>query len=119
MESILVVDDEEIVILATCDMLEHLGYKTLQTTSGREAVEMIGAHADSLKIIILDYKLADISSKEVLNAARSADSTIKVLLATGYSSEDSTTSALVNECDGFLQKPFGLNELKETLPKFI
>ena len=68
--------------------------------------------------MILDMILPDIGGEEVFNRLRTLKPDIKVLLASGYSMGDA--SAIIDRgCNGFIQKPFGMEKLSHAIRKVI
>jgi PAS domain S-box-containing protein len=110
-ETILVVDDEKTVLTITGRLLEKLGYRVMTAASGEEALTAFTARRDEVDLIILDMIMPEISGGDLFGKLKEIKSSIKVLLASGYSIDGEAEKILGMGCDGFIQKPFSINEL--------
>jgi len=118
-ETILLVDDEEIIIDVSVQLLEKLGYEVLVARNGREAIEMYKKNKDKVAIVILDMVMPGMGGGEAYARLREIDSSVKVLLSSGYSMDGQAAEILTHGCDGFIQKPFKLNDLSNNLREII
>jgi PAS domain S-box-containing protein len=110
-QTILLVDDEDMVLNVGEEMLRELGYTVMLAKSGNEAVKAYKKHKDEIDLIILDMIMPDISGSEAYDRIKKINSKIKVLLSSGYSVTGEATEILERGCDGFIQKPFNLTTL--------
>ncbi len=110
-ETILLVDDEEMIIDVGVQLLEKLGYTVLEARSGKEAIRIYQENKDIIDMIILDMIMPDIGGGEVYDKIKMIDPEVKVLLSSGYSVEGQATEILNKGCSGFIQKPFNLKSL--------
>jgi len=118
-ETILLVDDEEMIIDVGKDMLNMLGYKVLIAKSGKEAIEIVdkvhrakrSTIPSAPDLVILDMIMPDMSGGETFDRLKEIDPDIKVLLSSGYSINGQATEILNRGCKGFIQKPFNIQQL--------
>lgn len=110
-ETILLVDDEEMIIEVNQEILNALGYKTMIARSGKGAIEIYKNSRDKINMVIMDMIIPGMSGKEFYNNLKKVDPEIKVLLSSGYSISGQATEILERGCNGFIQKPFKLREL--------
>jgi len=110
-ETILVVDDERNVAAVTKEILEDLGYRVFTVGSGQEAVSIYMERRDQIDLILLDMIMPGLSGEKTYDTLREIDSTVKVVLASGYSLDDDTRRILARGCRGFIQKPFRIHEI--------
>jgi CheY-like chemotaxis protein len=82
--TILVVDDDALISMSTVDMLEDLGHRVLEASSGAQALKMIEA-ADRIDLVITDYSMPGMNGAELAESIRRIRSDLPVLVATGYS----------------------------------
>jgi CheY-like chemotaxis protein len=87
--------------------------------SGKEAVEVFQKNRDRIDLIILDMVMPDMSGKETYDRLKEIHSGIKVLLSSGYSLDSQAQEILDRGCEGFMQKPFGINELSRKLREIL
>ena len=118
-ETLLLVDDEEAVINTGKQILKKLGYKVLSATNGREALELYEKNQDNIDMILLDMVMPIMGGGETYDKMRKMNSDIKVLLASGYSIEGDAKEILERGCDGFIQKPFSIEELSHRIRNIL
>ena len=114
-ETVLFVDDEDIIIEIAVELLAHIGYNVLKAGSGREAIAIYEANKEQIDIIILDMIMPNMSGGETYDALKRINPQVKVLLSSGYSINGHATDIMDRGCDGFIQKPFKMKELSEKL----
>jgi two-component system cell cycle sensor histidine kinase/response regulator CckA len=113
------VDDEAIVLDVTAAMLRRLGYTVLTALSGREAVEIYTEHADRISAVVLDMIMPEMGGGEVFDQLKRINPSVKVLLASGYSMQGQAREIMNRGCDGFLQKPFTLEDISVRIRSLI
>jgi len=118
-ETILLVDDEDMILEVGEEMLTALGYKVMVAANGREAVGVYEENKDEIDMVILDLVMPDMGGGEVYDRLKEANPKVKVLLASGYSIDDRAHDILKRGCDGFIQKPFNMNELSVKLRQIL
>ncbi|HUU41744.1 MAG TPA: response regulator [Desulfatiglandales bacterium] len=114
-ETILLVDDEDIIIEISQEMLEELGYKVLAARGGGEAIDIFKKSNNRIDIVILDMIMPDMGGGETYDQIKRINPDTKVLLSSGYSIDGQATEIMERGCDGFIQKPFSLEELSKAL----
>ena len=118
-ETVLFVDDEDMIIEIAEEMFEQLGYKVLIARSGKEAIETYEKNKDNIDIVLLDMIMPDMSGSDTYDRMKELDPDIKVLLSSGYSLEGRATEILDRGCNGFIQKPFKMKELSQKLREIL
>jgi two-component system cell cycle sensor histidine kinase/response regulator CckA len=91
----------------------------LTAGSGREAVESFTEHADRISAVVLDMIMPEMSGGEVFDQLKRIDPHVKVLLASGYSMQGQAREIMNRGCDGFLQKPFTLEDISVRIRSLI
>ena len=114
-ETVLIVDDESIVLEVCSNLLEQLGYGTMTAGSGREALEAFGKNHGRIDLFILDMIMPEMGGGETYDRLKAADPGVKVLLSSGYSLDGQAQEILDRGCDGFVQKPFDLEALSRKI----
>ncbi len=109
--TILVVDDEEYILNADKAMLKELGYEVLLANGGKEALRIFDENKDRINLLILDLIMPDLSGEIVYDRIKASRPDVRVILSSGYSIEGQAESILKRGCDGFIQKPYNLNQL--------
>jgi CheY-like chemotaxis protein len=110
-ETILVVDDEEMIRQLGADILEDIGYKILFASQGEEAIEIYQSSGEKIDLVILDVVMPGIGGKETFLALKELNPDIKVLLSSGYSTDGGVGEILKEGVGGFIQKPYRDEEL--------
>ncbi|MCF8049928.1 MAG: PAS domain S-box protein [Desulfobacterales bacterium] len=105
-ETILLVDDEEIVLESGRELLQKLGYKVITAENGQQALDAFRRKKGLVDLVILDMIMPAMSGGEVFDQLRQIDPEIKVLLSSGYSIDGEAAEILDRGCNGFIQKPF-------------
>jgi len=117
--TVLIVDDEHLVLDVSVNMVEKLGYRVLRAQNGKEAVDIFEANHDKIKLVILDIIMPDMGGGQVYEKIKAINPAIKVLLASGYSVDGQAIELLERGCDGFIQKPFTMEELSAKIKQIM
>ncbi len=119
--TVLLVDDEAMVIDVGSEMIKSIGYRVLTAENGKEAVEVYKKNKNRIDMVILDMVMPDMGGGETYDNLKEIDPDIRVLLSSGYSLNGRAAEILDRGCDGFIQKPFDLkglsNKIMEVLDK--
>jgi two-component system, cell cycle sensor histidine kinase and response regulator CckA len=95
--------------------LPRLGYGTLVARNGREAVELARTHAGPILLALLDMGMPVMGGAEAFGLLREVRPGLKVIISSGYELDGAAQQLLDRGADGFLQKPFRMNELAALL----
>ena len=117
--TLLIVDDEELVLDVGVNMLKKLGYTVLKALNGTEAVEIFEANKNKIKMAILDIIMPDMGGGQVYDKIKAINPQVKVLLCSGYSVDGQAIELLERGCDGFMQKPFTMEELSGKITQIM
>jgi two-component system, cell cycle sensor histidine kinase and response regulator CckA len=118
-KTILLVDDEPINLDVTGTLLESLGYEACLAANGQEALAIFMKKREEITLVILDMIMPGISGSETFDRLREIDPTVRVLLSTGYSLTGQAQEIVDRGCNGFLQKPFHLQQLSEKVQEIL
>jgi len=118
-ETILLVDDEKMILDVSKDMLEFLGYRIYIAGSGQEAIAVYREKRNDIDLVILDMIMPGISGGETFDRLREINPEIRVLLSSGYSINGHAQQILDRGCNGFLQKPFHLEKLSRKVREML
>ncbi len=114
-ETVLIVDDEEVVATVASEMLEHLGYRVIVTRSGNEALEVFAGRKGEIDLILLDMIMPKMSGGETFDRLKEMDPAVRVILSSGYSIDGEARQILSRGCRGFINKPYTLQMLSEKI----
>ncbi len=118
-ETILLVDDEKIVLEVSRELLESMGYLVYAAGSGQEAIAVYMEKRNEIDLVILDMVMPGISGGETFDRLREINPKIKVLLSSGYSITGQAQEILDRGCNGFLQKPFHMEKLSHKVREML
>ena len=118
-ETVLLVDDEEIVIGVGKLMLEKLGFSVLTATSGKEALDIYRNNKDKISLVVLDMIMPGMGAGDTCDELQVIDPAIKVLLSSGYGVDQQTSEVIKRGCKGFIQKPFNMQGLSEKIGEIL
>lgn len=114
-ERILVIDDESPVRNVLSLSLEHLGYEVHTAGSGVEGIRMFREAERAIDLVLLDMLMPHLSGDEVFERLKEIDPQVRVVIISGFSSEDAVRRVLAAGGKAFVQKPFTIDELAVTV----
>ena len=112
-ETILLVDDEDIIIDVGQAMLKKLGYRVIVSTSGLEAIENITSSGNKIDLVILDLIMPGMNGGKTFDRIREIQPEMPVILSSGYSISGQAKEIMRRGCNAFIQKPFNISELSQ------
>lgn len=116
-QKILVVDDEQFMVHTLSKILEVLGYDVISAFGGREAFEKY--MAEKIDLVVSDVHMPDMNGIELMTSIKSKNPEFPVILVTGYGVEDARKTAGEYHADGFLGKPFRIEELRQIIERTL
>lgn len=118
-ETILLVDDEEMILKVSGELLEHLGYTVLTVNGGDAAIDVYRSEGDRIDLVILDMIMPGLGGGDTFDRLLETDPGVRVILSSGYSMNDQAHGILDRGCQGFIQKPFNAKELSQKLREIL
>ncbi|MGM0681398.1 MAG: response regulator, partial [Thermodesulfobacteriota bacterium] len=113
--TVLLVDDEQMMIDVAEKMIQHLGFTVLVALSGEEAINIYKENKDKIDVVLLDMLMPGMDGGEVYDRLKEINPGVRALLSSGYSLNGEAQNILSRGCDGFVQKPYGIEELSHKL----
>ncbi len=110
---ILVVEDVMLIRMATVDMVEQIGFQATEAGDGAEALDILQKDPD-IEILLTDLGLPGMNGRQLVEEARRLRPGIKVIIASGYSTENIAGGKLDGDIT-YLTKPFDLGQLRRAL----
>ncbi len=116
---ILIVEDEPKNLTLLRDLLQVSGYKTIETYDGEQGVEL--ARAKKPDLILMDVQMPKMDGLEATRIlkADATTSNIPILALTSYAMKGDKEKMLQAGCDGYLSKPFNIQELLKEVAKYL
>ena len=118
-ETVLLVDDEPMILQVGEEMLKRLGYRVLVADNGETALDLYEKNRNAVAAVVLDMIMPGMGGGEIYDRLKAVDPSVKVLLSSGYSRDGQAGEILDRGCDGFIQKPFTLEKLSENLREIL
>jgi len=118
-EMVLLVDDEDSIVDVGEEILHMMGYQVLSARSGKEALELYKKSQATIDIVILDMIMPKMGGEETYDKLKEINPKVKVLLSSGYSIDGKAKEILEKGCDGFIQKPFTIEELSQKIREVL
>jgi DNA-binding NtrC family response regulator len=109
--TVLLVDDEPLLLDIGSHLLEHLGYQVHTAADGVEALEKMREFRDEITAVILDLSMPRMDGLECLKAMQALAPQLPVLISSGHNVAHLGPALMKSGAKGFLQKPFNFNEL--------
>jgi len=110
-ETVLLVDDEAMIIDVGRGLLGELGYTVMTAGSGAEALEVYRQNSGRINLVVMDMIMPGLGGGETFDRLKRINPNVKVLLCSGYSINGQASKIMERGCDGFIQKPFTLMQL--------
>jgi signal transduction histidine kinase/CheY-like chemotaxis protein/HAMP domain-containing protein len=117
--TILLVDDDSAVRKVGERMLESLGFKVISAAHGREGLEAFQERKGKIDCVILDLTMPEMAGDEVFRELQRLQNDVCVVLSSGYTEEDVALRFADKGPAGFVQKPYTLANLLETLNRVL
>jgi len=118
-ETILIVDDQETIWDFLIEALQKLGYSVLLAENGIDAVEIYKSNPKQIDLVLLDMIMPKLGGHKTFFQIKAIDPNAKVLLSSGYISEEEVHDLLAQGAKGFLTKPHRLMELAKEIRRIL
>ena len=117
--TVLLVDDDESVRSLSSLLLEHLGFDVLLAADGRIALKIFSEHRHEIRCVILDLTMPRMGGEETFRELRRIDPQARIIMSSGYNEQDVVHRFIGKGLSGFIQKPYQLKSLAQTLMKIL
>jgi signal transduction histidine kinase/ActR/RegA family two-component response regulator/HAMP domain-containing protein len=113
--TVLIIDDEPSMRSVARRVVERLGLSVLEAEDGAQGLALFAARAHEVSVVLLDLTMPKLGGEEVLAHIRATHPTLPVIVASGYDHADALARMPDDGCTTFLQKPFGVQALREAI----
>ena len=117
-ETILLVDDDAMVLQLTREMIQHLGYTIVCAASGKEALQVYDEHQGRIDLVIVDMIMPEMGGGELIRRLKERGGAFKVLLCSGHDFSDHAVEG-IDQAREFIQKPFTLQILSTKIRQLL
>jgi len=114
---VLIVEDEALIRWSLRQKFEERGYQVVEAETGQAALDVFDEGLFDL--IMLDYKLPDITGLDVLHGIRQIDADVVVIMMTAYSTIETAVEAIKLGAFNYIAKPFQMEEMLLTVDKAL
>jgi PAS domain S-box-containing protein len=118
-ETVLLVEDEEAVRGLARRVLQRQGYRVLEARNGREALAVADAHEGEIHLLLTDAVMPELGGLELVDVLRARRPGLRVLVVSGYTSDDAERRGGSAAGIAFLQKPFTMHQLASVVRAVI
>jgi len=117
--TILIIDDESMILEVCRTMLEKLSYNVLEARTGAEAINVTKNFEGDIDLALLDIGLPDMDGDKLFPFLKEARNDLKVIVCSGYSIDGPAQEILDAGADGFIQKPYAFGALSVKLKEVL
>ena len=110
-ETILVLDDEPVLLHLLRDMLHPKGYHVLAAGSSRDALDYIEAVGDKIDLVISDNMMPDMTGRELAREIRTRYPEMRILVCSGFSPTRESELGEIDYVSSYVQKPYQRRDL--------
>jgi PAS domain S-box-containing protein len=114
-ETILLIDDEEIILDVASELLATLGYTVIKAKSGKEAVDIYRRKSGEIDLVILDMIMPKMGGGKTYDLLKGINPEIKCILSSGYSIDKDAKEIMARGITTFMQKPFDIAALSQKI----
>jgi CheY-like chemotaxis protein len=113
--TILVVDDEELIVDMAKTILNTLGHEVLTARNGLEAINIYENEKENIDLVLLDAIMPVMGGSAAIDRLKTMNPDIKIILASGYGLDDEIEAIMKKGCLAFISKPFRVKELSNKI----
>lgn len=118
-ETILIVDDDKVSRNLGEEILSDKGYKIVLAGTGFKAIEIYRKQKDDIALVILDMIMPGIDGRETCKRLKQINPSLKILISSGFSDETKKDNEFRSWIQGFIQKPYNINELSKKVRRIL
>jgi CheY-like chemotaxis protein len=118
-ETILLVEDEPMLLESVCELLEQEGYTVFAARTGEEALRIFSERAAEIGLLVTDVELPDISGWDAFRKIYERDPNVRAIMVSGYLDPPMRARMLEGGAKGFLRKPYVFEELLRTMREVL
>jgi two-component system, cell cycle sensor histidine kinase and response regulator CckA len=117
--TILIVDDDEMLLNVMTEMLGFLGHHVIRANSGDEALSIYQRGGDHIDLVVLDIMMPRMTGDVLFDRLKEMDPQVKVVCASGYCSRKIIEKMLAEGCYGYFPKPINFKDLAKHISRIL
>ena len=114
-ETVLLVEDEKLIMDVLKIMLERLGYRVIATNRPTEALELAKAHINEIDVLLTDVVMPEMNGRELAKRLTEINPDIKCIFMSGYTANHIANSGVIDKDVVFVTKPVNMMELAQKI----
>jgi two-component system response regulator PilR (NtrC family) len=114
---ILIVDDNPHMSSLLSEILDFFDYRGVGAHDGEEALRIL--KEECFEMVITDLRMPRMNGMDLLHSIKATFPTLPVVVITGFGTDSSKADAFAAKADGFLAKPFKVDQIKQLLKKHL
>lgn len=114
-ETLLVIEDEPMLLDLLDNYLRSLGYRVITATNGMEGIQLFREHHKVLNMVILDMGLPKMDGAQVFQALKELDPDVRVVVTSGYIAPELSHKLMHSGVRSIIKKPYDISDLMEEL----
>ena len=118
-ETVLLVEDEDMVRNVTTLLLESLGYRVLKAANGQQAMRLFETSSEKIDLLMTDVVMPDVTGQEVAEALLARDPSLTVIFQSGYTDDVMVRQGILDAQVAFLKKPFSREMLSQKVREVL
>ncbi len=118
-DTILLVEDEPVLLTMAKSMIESLGYQVLATSSPQEALQLANENKGQIHLLVTDVIMPVMSGLELMKNLKKDHPLLKILFMSGYTADIIAPHGLLEDGHHYLQKPFSRQDLSRKLHEVL
>lgn len=116
-KKILIVDDNPHMCNLLVDILEIFDCRGIKAKDGEEALGLL--RKENFELVITDLRMPNLGGMDLLKSIKEEDPSLPVVVITAYGKSDTQKDVMAAKADGYLAKPFKVNEIEDLLKKLL
>ncbi|MFW5770151.1 MAG: response regulator [Spirochaetota bacterium] len=117
--TVLVVDDEPAILRIAEGMLRHSGYQVMTADGGEKGLDVFIKNHRDIDIVLLDMSMPEVSAAELIHEMKNVNPWIPIVLSSGYAMDERVEKAMKEGADGFVPKPYSIQQLSDKLGEIL
>jgi len=113
--TVLLVEDEELIILLANAMLKELGFKVIEASNGKEALEKYQKNADVITLVVTDIGMPVMDGYELFRELKKLNPPLPIIISSGFGDEVVTSRIPREDIAGMVSKPYRFDQLRDVL----
>ncbi len=118
-ETLLLVDDEELILESARELLEPYGYTVLTANQGEDAISLLDRKDFQVDLILLDLNMPGMGGEKCLEELRKSHPAVKILITSGYPVRGDRRKLVEEDASGFISKPYKLKDLLKKVREIL